>query len=195
MERGAGQAARTHSSPFQVPWPLVVASPFRTIKEALAMANGTPRGGSASVWSERLGQALELGYGSVGIHWGTESTQASVFMSPSLPGSLAPVTLTLPPQLPAVLSDILSPPRLRVGTVWINAHGLRDPAVPTGGCKESGSSWHGGLDVSAPPPACCRHHSFGSLGSTLYPLDTVLLTGSVWVSATLRDPCPTALPF
>lgn len=82
----------------EVPWPLVVASPFRTAKEALALANGTPRGGSASVWSERLGQALELGYG------------------------------------------------LRMGTVWINAHSLRDPAVPTGGCKESGSSWHGGLD-------------------------------------------------
>ncbi|KAG8521399.1 Aldehyde dehydrogenase family 16 member A1 [Galemys pyrenaicus] len=82
----------------EVPWPLVVASPFRTAKEALAVANGTPRGGSASVWSERLGQALELGYG------------------------------------------------LRVGTVWINAHGLSDPAVPTGGCKESGSSWHGGPD-------------------------------------------------
>nr|KAF6273676.1 aldehyde dehydrogenase 16 family member A1 [Pipistrellus kuhlii] len=82
----------------EVPWPLVLASPFRTAKEALAVANGTPRGGGASVWSERLGQALELGYG------------------------------------------------LRVGTVWINAHGLRDPAVPAGGCKESGSSWHGGLD-------------------------------------------------
>ncbi|XP_058136571.1 aldehyde dehydrogenase family 16 member A1 isoform X2 [Dasypus novemcinctus] len=82
----------------EVPWPLVVASPFRTAKEALAVANGTPRGGSASVWSERLGQALELGYG------------------------------------------------LQVGTVWINAHGLQDPAVPTGGCKESGSSWHGGPD-------------------------------------------------
>nr|XP_044615032.1 aldehyde dehydrogenase family 16 member A1 isoform X3 [Equus asinus] len=82
----------------EVPWPLVVASPFRTAKEALAVANGTPRGGSASVWSERLGQALELGYG------------------------------------------------LRMGIVWINAHGLRDPAVPTGGCKESGSSWHGGPD-------------------------------------------------
>ncbi|KAJ1072928.1 hypothetical protein K5549_015071 [Capra hircus] len=82
----------------EVPWPLVVASPFRTAKEALAVANGTPRGGSASVWSERLGQALELAYG------------------------------------------------LQVGTVWINAHGLRDPAVPTGGCKESGSSWHGGQD-------------------------------------------------
>lgn len=82
----------------EVPWPLVVASPFRTAKEALAVANGTPRGGSASVWSERLGQALELGYG------------------------------------------------LRVGTVWINAHGLSDPAVPSGGCKESGSSWHGGPD-------------------------------------------------
>uniref|UniRef100_A0A8C5VV76 Aldehyde dehydrogenase family 16 member A1 n=1 Tax=Microcebus murinus TaxID=30608 RepID=A0A8C5VV76_MICMU len=82
----------------EVPWPVVVASPFRTAKEALALANGTPRGGSASVWSERLGQALELGYG------------------------------------------------LRAGTVWINSHGLRDPAVPTGGCKESGSSWHGGPD-------------------------------------------------
>ncbi|XP_004866987.1 aldehyde dehydrogenase family 16 member A1 isoform X2 [Heterocephalus glaber] len=82
----------------EVPWPLVMASPFRTAKEALAMANSTPRGGSASVWSERLGQALELAYG------------------------------------------------LRVGTVWINTHGLRDPAVPIGGCKESGSSWHGGLD-------------------------------------------------
>ncbi|KAF5925937.1 hypothetical protein HPG69_000428 [Diceros bicornis minor] len=88
----------------EVPWPLVVASPFRTAKEALAMANGTPRGGSASVWSERLGPALELGYG------------------------------------------------LRMGTVWINAHGLRDPAVPMGGCKENGSSWHGGPDVSAPLP-------------------------------------------
>ncbi|XP_063109159.1 aldehyde dehydrogenase family 16 member A1 isoform X3 [Cavia porcellus] len=82
----------------EVPWPLVVASSFRTAKEALAVANSTPRGGSASVWSERLGQALELAYG------------------------------------------------LRVGTVWVNSHGLRDPAVPTGGCKESGSSWHGGLD-------------------------------------------------
>ncbi|XP_037584426.1 aldehyde dehydrogenase family 16 member A1 isoform X2 [Cebus imitator] len=82
----------------EVPWPVVVASPFRTAKEALAVANGTPRGGSASVWSERLGQALELGYG------------------------------------------------LRMGTVWINAHGLRDPSVPTGGCKESGCSWHGGPD-------------------------------------------------
>ncbi|XP_049977269.1 aldehyde dehydrogenase family 16 member A1 [Alexandromys fortis] len=82
----------------EVPWPVVVASPFRTAKEALALANGTPRGGSASVWSERLGQALELGYG------------------------------------------------LKMGIVWINAHGLRDPAVPIGGCKESGSSWHGGPD-------------------------------------------------
>ncbi|XP_004646509.1 aldehyde dehydrogenase family 16 member A1 [Octodon degus] len=82
----------------EVPWPLVMASPFRTAKEALVVANSTPWGGSASVWSERLGQALELGYG------------------------------------------------LQVGTVWVNTHGLKDPAVPTGGCKESGSSWHGGPD-------------------------------------------------
>ncbi|KAK2088914.1 hypothetical protein P7K49_034821 [Saguinus oedipus] len=91
----------------EVPWPVVVASPFRTAKEALVVANGTPRGGSASVWSERLGQALELGYGSV---------------------CMAPW------------------PGLQMGTVWINAHGLRDPSVPTGGCKESGCSWHGGPD-------------------------------------------------
>lgn len=78
---------------------MVLAFPFRTPKEALALANGTPRGASASVWSERLGQALELGYS------------------------------------------------LQMGSVWINAHGLRDPAVPTGGCKESGSSWHGGIEV------------------------------------------------
>ncbi|XP_032695203.1 aldehyde dehydrogenase family 16 member A1 [Lontra canadensis] len=82
----------------EVPWPVVVASPFRTAKEALAVANGTPRGASASVWSERLGQALELGWG------------------------------------------------LQMGTVWINAHGLRNTQVPAGGCKESGSSWHGGPD-------------------------------------------------
>lgn len=73
LEGGAGQAPQASSSPVQVPWPLVVAFPFRTAKEALAMANGTPRGGSASVWSERLGQALELGYRSVSTHWGTKS--------------------------------------------------------------------------------------------------------------------------
>ncbi|XP_048186080.1 aldehyde dehydrogenase family 16 member A1 [Perognathus longimembris pacificus] len=94
----SGLPPASPSAQAEVPWPLVVASPFRTSKEALALANGTPWGGSASVWSERLAQALELGHG------------------------------------------------LQVGTVWINAHGLRDPAVPTGGCKESGSSWHGDLD-------------------------------------------------
>ncbi|XP_007941027.2 aldehyde dehydrogenase family 16 member A1 [Orycteropus afer afer] len=110
----------------EVPWPLVVASAFRTAKEALAVANGTPRGGSASVWSERLGQALELAYG------------------------------------------------LHVGTVWINAHGLSDPAVPTGGCKESGSSWHGGPDgfheYLRPPttparlPCLCEELNYDTFG-------------------------------
>nr|XP_020015542.1 aldehyde dehydrogenase family 16 member A1 [Castor canadensis] len=113
----------------EVPWPLVVASPFRTAKEALALANGTPRGGSASVWSEKLGQALELGYG------------------------------------------------LLMGTVWINAHGLRDSAVPVGGCKESGSSWHGGPDglheylrpLGAPArqPFICENLNYDSFGVTV----------------------------
>ena len=83
-------------SPPQVPWPLVVASPFRTAKEALAVANGTPRGGSASVWSERLGQALELAYGSVDAHWGTQGAcweaPAPVSTSPPLCGSLPPAS-------------------------------------------------------------------------------------------------------
>lgn len=72
--------------------------PFRTAKEALALVNGTPRGGSASVWSERLTLALDLAY------------------------------------------------KLQVGTVWINAHGLKDAGAPVGGYKENGSSWHGGPD-------------------------------------------------
>ncbi|XP_007531374.1 aldehyde dehydrogenase family 16 member A1 isoform X1 [Erinaceus europaeus] len=115
----------------EVPWPLVVASPFRTAKEALAVANGTPRGGSASVWSERLGHALELGHG------------------------------------------------LRVGTVWINAHGLRDPAVPAGGCKESGSSWIGGPDglweflrpsgSPARQPCLCGNLSYEAFGLAASP--------------------------
>ncbi|XP_075392893.1 aldehyde dehydrogenase family 16 member A1 [Tenrec ecaudatus] len=82
----------------EVPWPLVLAFPFRTANEALAMGHGLLQGNCASVWSEKLGQALQLGYG------------------------------------------------LQVGTVWINAHGLSDPAVPMGGYKENVSSQHGGPD-------------------------------------------------
>ncbi|XP_043851928.1 aldehyde dehydrogenase family 16 member A1 [Dromiciops gliroides] len=93
-----GLAPASPCAQAEVPWPVVVLSPFRTAKEALAMVNGTPRGGSASVWSERLTLALDLAY------------------------------------------------KLRMGTVWINAHGLKDAAAPVGGCKENGSSWHGGPD-------------------------------------------------
>ncbi|KAM4825352.1 aldehyde dehydrogenase family 16 member A1 [Thomomys bottae] len=122
----SGLPPASPSAQAEVPWPLVVASPFRTAKEALALANGTPWGGSASVWSERLAQALELGC------------------------------------------------RLQVGTVWINAHGLRDPAVPAGGCKESRSSWHGDLDglhdyvrslaTPARLPFLCENLSYDTFG-------------------------------
>lgn len=82
---------------------MVVASPFRTAKEALALANGTPHGGSASVWSERLGQALELGYGSVCVAQAlTPLLILPVFIS-LLPGSLpAPLTHPSPSQPPSV---------------------------------------------------------------------------------------------
>lgn len=97
---GGPWRAEPPGHPLQVPWPVVVASPFRTAKEALLVANGTPRGGSASVWSERLGQALELGYGSVCVARAlTPLLILPVFIS-LLPGSL-PVPLTHPsPGLP-----------------------------------------------------------------------------------------------
>ncbi|KAM9036373.1 LOW QUALITY PROTEIN: aldehyde dehydrogenase family 16 member A1 [Sarcophilus harrisii] len=93
-----GLAPASPCAQAEVPWPLVTVFPFRTAKEALAMSNGTPRGGSASVWSERLTLGLDLAY------------------------------------------------KLLMGTVWINAHGLKDAAAPVGGCKENGSAWHGGPD-------------------------------------------------
>ncbi|XP_036602812.1 aldehyde dehydrogenase family 16 member A1 [Trichosurus vulpecula] len=93
-----GLAPASPCAQAEVPWPVVLLSPFRTAKEALTLVNGTPRGGSTSVWSERLTLALDLAY------------------------------------------------KLRVGTVWINAHGLKDAGAPMGGCKENGSSWHGGPD-------------------------------------------------
>lgn len=184
----------------QVPWPLVVASPFRTAKEALAVANGTPRGGSASVWSERLGQALELAYGSVDACWGTQGAcweaPASVSVSPPSVGLSHHPILTSPTHHPPnfLCFSLTSPAphRLQVGTVWINAHGLRDPAVPTGGCKESGSSWHGGQDVSTHLPAW--HHPFIYLVPISRLLDTAPLPGSVRVSAAFRDPCLDSLP-
>ncbi|XP_074075839.1 aldehyde dehydrogenase family 16 member A1 isoform X2 [Macrotis lagotis] len=93
-----GLAPASPCAQAEVPWPVVALFPFCTAKEALALANGTPLGGSASVWSEQLTLALDLSY------------------------------------------------KLRMGTVWINAHGLKDAAVPMGGCKENGSCWHGGPD-------------------------------------------------
>ncbi|XP_025770421.1 aldehyde dehydrogenase family 16 member A1 isoform X2 [Puma concolor] len=77
----------------------------------------------------------------------TPGLEVSIPLSVGLWVSLHPAPPTIYPLQPSVLADVLlSPDRLRVGTVWINAHGLRHPEVPTGGCKESGSSWHGGPD-------------------------------------------------
>lgn len=64
------------------------------------------------------------------------------------PPQVSPAPLTQLPVPSLCPWCLYLPHRLKMGTVWINAHGLRDPAVPTGGCKESGSSWHGGPDVS-----------------------------------------------
>ena len=123
--------------PLQVPWPLVVASPFRTAKEALAVANGTPRGGSASVWSERLGQALELAYGSVDARWGTRvllgGPSFRLRVSP-LCGSLLPshsrFSDSPPRQLSTFLSDVSCSPQAPGG------HSLDQCPWPQGPCSE-----------------------------------------------------------
>lgn len=122
--------------PLQVPWPLVVASPFRTAKEALAVANGTPRGGSASVWSERLGQALELAYGSVDARWGTRvllgGPSFRLRVSP-LCGSLLPshsrFSDSPPRQLSTFLSDVSCSPQAPGG------HSLDQCPWPQGPCS------------------------------------------------------------
>ena len=41
--------------------PVLVAMPFRTAKEATALANNTTYGLGASVWSENIGLAMEVG--------------------------------------------------------------------------------------------------------------------------------------
>ena len=163
-------------------WPWPTGRPEEAVPACGARDWGRP-------WSWPTGQFTPTGHtgGPAGM------APASVSMSSPLSGSL-PASLTTPPRLKFVHSSLMAPPphRLQMGTVWINAHGLRDPAVPTGGCKESGSSWHGGPDVSAPLPA--HHHPFIHLVPFSRPLDAVPLSGSVRVSAALRDPYPAALP-
>lgn len=134
---GVGAQARPPElpcHPFQVPWPLVVASPFRTAKEALAVANWTPRGGSASVWSERLGQALELAYGSVHTHWAHrgpcwDGPSFSLDVFPSLWVSPRLSDYPSPPQVCAFLSDVPSSPQAPDG------HGLDQCPRPQRPCS------------------------------------------------------------
>lgn len=106
--------------------------------------------------------------------------EVSIPLSVGLWVSLHPAPPTTYPLQPSVLADgLLSPHRLRVGTVWINAHGLRHPEVPTGGCKESGSSWHGGPDVSSlllPPISTPFNHPV----PTLRPFDTLPLSQGLY---------------
>ena len=127
-------------------------------------------------WSSPTGQ-----WTPAGGHGSCWEAPASVSVSPRSVGLSYHPILASPTHPPAnfLRFSLMSPAphRLQVGTVWINAHGLRDPAVPTGGCKESGSSWHGGQDVSTPLPAW--HHPFIQLVPISRSLDTAPLPGSV----------------
>lgn len=78
--------------------PVLVALTFRTPAEAVALANNTPYGLAASVWSESLNVCLELA------------------------------------------------PKLKAGTVWINATNLFDAAAGFGGYRESGFGREGGKE-------------------------------------------------
>ncbi|MEJ8574456.1 aldehyde dehydrogenase family protein [Microbaculum marinum] len=70
--------------------PVLVASRFSDIDDIARVANDTPFGLAASIWSRDLSNVHRL------------------------------------------------VPRLKVGTVWVNCHGLIDPALPFGGYKQSG---------------------------------------------------------
>ncbi|WP_028630974.1 aldehyde dehydrogenase family protein [Metapseudomonas resinovorans] len=70
--------------------PVLVATPFDEIDEVVRLANDSPYGLAASIWSNDLKQVMGL------------------------------------------------IPRLKAGTVWVNAHNLLDPSMPFGGFKQSG---------------------------------------------------------
>lgn len=70
--------------------PVLVALPFEDVEEAVRLANDTPYGLAASVWSNDL-----------------KAVQRLI-------------------------------PRLKAGTVWVNAHNLLDAGLPFGGYKQSG---------------------------------------------------------
>lgn len=70
--------------------PVAVAMPFDDVDEAVRIANDTPYGLAASVWSRSLSAVHRI------------------------------------------------VPRLKAGTVWVNAHNLLDPNLPFGGVKHSG---------------------------------------------------------
>ncbi|MBD2837776.1 aldehyde dehydrogenase family protein [Pseudomonas sp. JM0905a] len=70
--------------------PVLVATAFDEIDEVVRLANDSPYGLAASIWSNDLKQVMGL------------------------------------------------IPRLKAGTVWVNAHNLLDPSMPFGGFKQSG---------------------------------------------------------
>lgn len=161
-----------------------MASPFRTAKEALAMANGTPRGGSASVWSERLGQALDLGYRSVGTHWGTKS--GPKLQSACLPfflGSLSPQPLWLTAPLSTFCFPLLRPP---LSPQAPDGHSLDQCTWPQRPCSAHGwlqrewifLAWGPRCECTPVPSQHC-HHCFIHLVPSWSSLDTAPLIGSV----------------
>ncbi|MDU0670468.1 aldehyde dehydrogenase family protein [Pseudomonas aeruginosa] len=70
--------------------PVLVATPFDDLDEAVRLANDSIYGLGASIWSNDLRQVMDL------------------------------------------------VPRIKAGTVWVNAHNLLDPSMPFGGFKQSG---------------------------------------------------------
>lgn len=78
--------------------PVLAVQPFETLEQVRGLADDSPYGLSASIWSEDLERAQQLAA------------------------------------------------RLRVGTVWINTHGIFAASLPNGGMKQSGWGRDGGLE-------------------------------------------------
>ncbi len=107
---------------------MLVALPFRTSKEAIAIANNTLYGLAASVHSEQvIVDAVEL------QHYSFLTCKKMMCDSSCFP--LFQMTLALE-----------TAKHLKAGTVWLNCHNMFDAAAGFGGYKQSGYGRDGGKE-------------------------------------------------
>ena len=99
--------------------PVLVATPFDDLDEAVRLANDSIYGLGASIWSNDLRQVMDL------------------------------------------------VPRIKAGTVWVNAHNLLDPSMPFGGFKQSGigrEMGHAAIEAYTENKSVCIAYDIDEIG-------------------------------